>query len=53
MSSLVSFWGKQVTEGTFGAFLAVEVAVSLKLVFGASSHFVIAAWGLGNDHLES
>ncbi|KIM24127.1 hypothetical protein M408DRAFT_11129 [Serendipita vermifera MAFF 305830] len=29
MSSLVSFWGKQVTEGTFGAFLAVEVALGV------------------------
>jgi hypothetical protein len=28
MSSLVSFWGTQITEGAFGAFLAIEVAVS-------------------------
>jgi len=36
MSSLVSFWGSQITEGTFGAFLAIEVAVSL----GLSPRFV-------------
>jgi hypothetical protein len=32
MSSLVSFWGTQITEGTFGAFLAIEVAVGLEFI---------------------